>query len=358
MRRTATVVLCGTILAATGCTTTETYLTNRINRDGSVERFVEIKTTPPSSSHQFVLPLDSLWTITRTIEQVPSGDSARVLRAVRIYPDSETINREYAEWDETNSQAIRKVSFEKRFRWFITFYRFTKTVEHKRPARQTFDELLSEEELNIVLLPISVSKELFSGVDSLKYNAMKKNILDLFEESHLSYFVEIFIDELTTLFEAEGADSALITTIKEKEEVLIAVAEEAIQNDEMDLGLLDQFDSERAAGYGHIIDTALENTEDFIEKWGHLSVPFIETGSYTLMVVMPGRVKSSNGYLMPSGEVAWQVLYNCPVTGKTTFYAESYRHNLWALIITATIVILLIVTGVSKRIRHTNLPLF
>jgi hypothetical protein len=72
--------------------------------------------------------------------------------------------------------------------------------------------------------------------------------------------------------------------------------------------------------------------------------------NYTMKTVMPSEVRSTNGYTLPGGEVAWPVNGDLFLTDDYVMWAETQEVNYWAIFLTA---LLLLVIPFEIR-KHTS----
>ena len=322
-----------------GCNPPETIVTNIVHPDGSVTRRVEMRSSTDSIRvDQSRVPIDTTWLINDYVEISEEGDTTFVMTAEKLFQDAEEINEEYRKGNDVNSFIKRSVCYERRFRWFVTYYRFSERFEKTIEGGLPLKDYLEVEEMEFLALPDFVSGLLLEGPDSLRYRALSERIDSVVSEWFRLGLISSFIHNATGLLEAEGADWKVIEEFRSKEAELAEMYVFDIDTDSI-VGIV--FRKIIEAGYRGVIDSALMVVSDGIDR--HWSIR-----SYTLKSVMPGKLKGGNGYFENPGEVAWQVKGELFLFDEFEFWAESYLQNIWAWVVSGVIV-LIVVSGLLPR---------
>lgn len=325
-----------------GCDEPETIVTNIVHADGSITRYVEMRSSREIESNSYKVPVDSTWAIRSSIEVSTGGDNTWVTIAEKTFHNTDDINAEYKAGEDVNSYAVRSASFSRKFRWFVSVFRFAERFERTIQGGRSLSDFLSEEEMEFFVLPGSVCDGFLSGGDSLVYQAMSDRIDSLMYNWLMQGLVSGFFHTATGLFEEEGADSEVIKGFRLKERELMES-----YTIEVDLESLIPlvFKGEYEAGYQHIIDSAVSVLSEGMDI--HWSIR-----PYTIKTVMPGKLKGGNGYFTNSGEVAWQVKGELFLFDDFEFWAESYRQNIWAWIVSGLFVLIAISGILLRRLPH------
>jgi hypothetical protein len=342
MKKTKIVIMFLMLSMLQGCDEPETIVTNIVHRDGSVTRQVEMRSSNEIDPNSYRVPVDSTWVTKKSIEVSPEGDTTWVMIAEKIFPDTDGINAEYRTGEDVNSYAVRSASFSRKFRWFVTLFRFAERVERTIQGGRPLTDYLNEDEMEFFVLPGSVSEELLSGGDSLVYQAISDRIDSLMYGWVMQGLVSGFVHNATELFNDEGAVIEIIDGFRSKEKELIELYTFEVDLDSL-IPLV--FKREYDAGYGHIIDSAIAVLSEGMDM--HWSIR-----SYTLKTVMPGKLKGGNGYYTSSGEIAWQMKSELFLFDDFEFWAESYRQNIWAWILSGTFVLIAVSGLIFRRLRR------
>jgi hypothetical protein len=344
MKRRAIFTVIVAMVSLFGCNEPETIVTNTVHADGSVTRRVEIRNTEDAFDADFYrVPVDSSWSIVRSIEVSDEGDTTWVMVAEKLFANTKMINTGYASADGINSYLERTASFRKRFRWFNTHFVFSERVERFIDDGHPMASYLDSEEIDFIWLPGSVSDELMAGVDSLKYRSMSErtdSVLNVWMEQNL---VRSWMASCTRLLVSAGADSSVIKEFNLREGELLEYFSLEWDADSL---IAIVFDKEIESGYKPLLDSARLDLEERVERW-------LDAKVYTIQTRMPGKLTGGNGFFTQSGEVAWPVKPELYLFDDYEMRAESQVPNRWAWMV-SLIFVLVVLSGFiyRARVRH------
>jgi hypothetical protein len=324
------------LLSVISCNEPETIVTDCVGRDGSVVRKAELKNKKNELAlKDFAVPVDSTWKLHDSLSISEEGDTTWFLLAEKLFKSADEINKVYLADTGKNSNVARSAFFEHKFKWFTTSFYFSekcgKSLDYGYPAVK----FLSSEEIEFMKMPPVKWKEMLAGPDSLRYAALSDSIDEHSTKWMDKSVVSEWIEETGALCIAAGKD----TVVKE-----ILRAHEAELEAELDTLFL--LNPEFSKSYAKIIgdsifekfqpelDSALRICDKKIDR-------FISFKEYTMQIVMPEKVKSSNGYLMPGGEVAWAVQGELFLTDDYIMWAETKEVNYWAIFLTALVLLVI-----------------
>lgn len=314
------------------CVGPETTVTNTVNRDGSILRRVEMSNTENKFlKQQLRVPVDSTWAFIDSISVSEKGDTTWYLSAEKLFINADAINQAYLSDSGANRQVARTAFFERRFRWFTTTYYFSETcgksLLHALPA----EEFLSPEEIGFLNLPRKVKINLLTGADSSKYRTLGDTLDEKsdvwFARSVISEWIEI----AGALCEASGKDSLTTEMLRSHKDDFF---KQLGENTEFGAGC----DSVLGAGIYEAFETELDSAKTVAEERFDLSFSFAE---YTMQVIMPSEIISTNGYRDPDGWISWPVSGELFLNTDYTLYAQSRSINYWAIIITLLLAVIL-----------------
>lgn len=149
-------------------------VTTTFKEDGSLSRVV----TFTSDEEDFDLadlniPVDSTWRITVMPD---SADSSKYfVRCEKNFNGVEELNRLYDSLPHNFTGIDRKVTWEKKFRWFYTYFHYTETIKalfHQRPMT----DFLNEEEIRFALATDEEKDSIFSGLDSTAMKELEERV--------------------------------------------------------------------------------------------------------------------------------------------------------------------------------------
>lgn len=267
------------LLISAGC---KEYTTKtKINPDGSCERIVIVEgDTTNIAGLPFPIPVDKSWKIEKKKSE---KDSYKVIyTAAKQFADVNDLNAEYRNQNKIGV----KINFEKKFRWFYTYFEYEETYKSFYPFKLTpLKNFLSKEEY-----------QKFMDGDTTK--ALKKRIDEYVGKSYIEYFLSEFLKtcnkhNITDVSEAsvnankqqlmeqlndagEGANE--LTSILEK--TLKAKSLKAVQPD---------------------IELIMEDIRKKVEWAGSAD------GTYTNQVSLPGVILSTNSKSVKGNTVEWIV---------------------------------------------------
>lgn len=329
------------LMMVISCEGPETTVTNFVRSDGSVMRKAELKNTSDELNlSDFSVPVDSTWKLHDSIDISDKGDTTWFLLAEKLFKSADEINEAYLADTGKNSKVKRIATYQHSFKWFSSELRFTekfsKSFSHGYPA----GKFLTPEEIEFSKLPSLIRKENLTGADSLKYSALADSLDSHTERWMLSSLISEWIADACSLCTASGKDTLFSDMLRSRESDfnLYTLTDE-------------NFDSTCVAILGDSIfqkyKPELDSTMTIAEEKFDRSFSFTK---YTMKTVMPSKVRATNGYTMPEGEIAWPVNGDLFLTDDYVMWAESREVNYWAIFLTA----LLLVTVPLEIRKHTR----
>lgn len=330
--RIISLVVLALVLISSECGSPDMFVINEVREDGSINRKLVISDGEDEFDlNNMQVPVDSTWTLDKTLEISEKGDSLWIVTAEKIFASVDELNESYTMHRGLNEKMNRWSVFEKKFRWFNTAYYFSENVE-KAIDGYAPEEFLNEEELHLFYMPEKLFNDLRFGVDSVKYQAMFDS-LEIRKEYLLGRsLVKAAILELDTLIKASGDNSIDIKRIWEREmELGEIILEEDVE---------DAIDSLYGAGFYDInqviIDSSMSNLENKFE------VAF-EADAYLIQTKMPGEIVGTNGYIDTDGGILWEVNGDIMLSEDYTMWAESTVNNIWAWVISGLFILFALV---------------
>ncbi|MBE0679325.1 MAG: hypothetical protein IH592_11235 [Bacteroidales bacterium] len=321
------------LMAFISCEGPETTVTNIVGRNGSVVRKAELRYTQDKLNlADFTVPVDSSWSLRDTIIISAEGDTTWILFADKHFGSADAINEAYLTDTGKNSSVNRSAIFKRKFKWFTTTWYFAEKVDKNLLHGYPLTDYLTKEEITFSNLPKKISDELALGPDSLKYRNLIDSIQLHTEQWMMRSLISEFIEDAGALCESSGKDSLTSAILRSHEnELYKLVGEEgdldvlcsAVLGDSLYVRFKPELDSAAA-----IFNRKFDNSWLF--------------ESYTMQMVMPADLKSTNGYMMSDGTLAWPVTGNHFLTEDYIMYAKSHDINYWAVIITLLLLALVV----------------
>ncbi len=335
------VLLIALLLSAISCNDPETTVTDCVRHDGSVLRKAELKYNKNDLAlKDYGIPVDSTWKLRDSLSISDRGDTTWFLLAEKLFKSVDEINKAYLADTGKNSNVPRSAFFEHKFNWFTTVFYFSekcsKSLLHGYPAVN----FLTTEEIEFINLPAFRRDEMLAGPDSLKYRTLSDTIDEHTAKWMVRSLISEWIEETGDLCIASGKD----TLIKKN-----------LRAHEREFDTLIFLNSEFSKSYAKIIgDSIFEKYQPELDSAISISRAKLDKSfsfkDYTMQIVMPEKIKSSNGYLMPGGEVSWPVKGELFLTDDYTMWAETKEVNYWAIFLTA-LILLIIPFEIKKHTR-------
>jgi len=325
------------------CDEPETVVTNIIHTDGSVTRKIEMRNVKNVfNPSDLQVPFDSTWTVKDSIEVNEKGDTTWVKRAEKLFPGFEEINSTYVEDTSVNKSVSRHAMLNKKFKWFNTEYRFSEMIDRQLNYGYPVQEFMNHEQLEYFYSPAALIAEKRNGPDSLKYNTLSDSVDQKTENWLIKTFIAGWINEFGRL----TGNNEIAGSLKNREQEVFDVL--STSTDEIDSLwnngiLLREFIGEAdAIKYKIEGDSAIQLVTDQL---------FMNFKNYSVRIVMPGILTSTNGFVDNSKVLLWPVKSEYFLTQPYEMWAVSKVPNTWAWIVSAFFV-LFVLTGMTIWIKR------
>jgi hypothetical protein len=278
------------------------------------------------------VPVDSSWSLRDSVVISSEGDTTWFLFAEKLFGSADAINEAYLSDTGKNSSVSRSAIFKRKFKWFTTTWYFAEKCDKSLLHGYPITDYLTEEEMTFRNLPKEISDELGMGPDSLEYRNMIDSVQLHTEQWMMRSLISEFIEDAGALCESSGKDSLTSAILRTHENELYKLIGEDGDLDELCNEVLGD---SIYAKFKPELDSAIAIfNRKFDNSW------LFE--SYTMQVVMPAYLTSTNGYRMSDGTLAWPVTGNHFLTDDYIMYAKSHDINYWAVIITLLLLALVV----------------
>jgi hypothetical protein len=333
------------------CEEPETVVTNIIHTDGSITRKIEMR----KPDNKFVItdvqvPLDSTWIISDSCEISCKGDTTWVRRAEKTFRNVDELNFAYKSDTGCNSNLTRYAGFNKKFRWFNTIYSFSETIGKRFKYGYQAGDFLNKDELLWFHSPTEYNEARLNGPDSLKYKSFSDSVEKKKDEWFYRNVAAEWIGELSVRLARKPGSDLCWDSLKKKEDIIVNI----IRTHGEDFDKLWQsghilkeiLGESNALKYRTEADSALEIVE------GRL---FDEFAQYSVRVLMPGELISSNGFVDSSKIPIWPVIDEYFFSEDYEMHAESRMPNPWAWFVSAVFVLFVLTGVIVRRIKRGRL---
>jgi len=338
------------LMFVVSCDEPETVVSNIVHADGSITRKIEMRSLNDSAADRFKpsdlqVPFDSSWNVKDSLEINDKGDTTWVRRAEKLFKNADEINYCYRSDTGANQGLLRTAEFKKKFRWFNTVFRFAERVDKKMQFGYPLSEFLNAEELGFFYSPESIKEVYQNGPDSLKFRAFGDSQDSKIDKWLTKSLVSEWIGIFSGLTETKTAEDLSFQSLKAREDEFVNILTRNEKNfDSLWSGgiiLKEMIGEQNALKFKTEADSAI------IMVTNNLLLDFKE---YSVRIVMPGKLISTNGYKDSSAALLWPVKSDFFLTEPYEMWAESKVSNFWAWIISGLFLIF-VVTGLAIRIK-------
>jgi hypothetical protein len=333
------------LMAVVSCDEPETVVTNIVHPDGSVTRKIAMRYSNKGLKKSDIqVPFDNTWTVTDSLEVGVKGDTIWIKRAEKLFKNVDEINYGYKNDSSTNGKVLRKAYFSKRFRWFNTEYRFSEIIDKQIPDAYPVSDYLNEEELKYFYSPDYIRFNKESGADSVRYKAISDSLNKKTDHWTIKNIAAQWIKEFSRLTAENGGPGLSLTSLKANEDHMVKVIEE---NDaEFDSlwkngVILKEFIGEKDA---FKFKTEADSALDLAVK--RYLFDFI---SYSVRIVMPGKLTGTNGYIDSTRNLLWPVKSDFFITEQYEMWAESKTTNVSSWIVSGLFLVFVSIGILVKK---------
>ena len=335
-----TILVMLTFLVA--CNEPQTTVTNILHLDGSVSRVIEMRSSKDNISYEnMVVPYDSTWVITDTIEVNNEKDTTWIRKAEKLFSDASEITDSYSTEHGLNSKISRHTSFKRKFRWFHTVIRFSEIIDKTFKSGYPLEDFMKKEYLDFFYLPDFVHNEMESGSDSLKYRQLDDSVTAVSDEWTWVALMSEWISEFTNLTVTYNDPAIGKEKLKMREKEKLNLNDDESEEDFIKFII----GAENYKKYRVEADSAIAVV---LDRWD----PNLSFSRYNVKFVMPGKLIGTNGYLLERGGLMWPVRSEFFLTADHEMWAESKITNWWAWIISGTFLIFVVTGLILKMFRR------
>ncbi|MBE0667602.1 MAG: hypothetical protein IH593_08000 [Bacteroidales bacterium] len=280
---------------------------------------------------QLKVPVDSSWTFIDSITISEKGDTTWFRTAEKLFINTEEINKAYLCDSGVNREVARSAFFKRKFKWFTTTCYFSETCARSMNHAFPPEDFLSEEELQYMKLPSKVKSHLLMGADSSRYRSLRDTLDEKTGVWYMRSVISEFIEVAGPMCESSGKDSLTTEILRSRENDFFEQMGDDIEFEEICSTVL-------GTGIYETFMAELDSAKTIVEENLDLSLSFEE---YTMQVIMPSKIISTNGYNGTEGVIAWAVAGEMFLNADYVMYVESRSVNYWAIILTVLVAVIL-----------------
>lgn len=311
------------LLMSAGCReyTTKT----KINADGSCTRVVTVEgDTSKLTSLPFPIPADKSWKIEKRKSE---KDSTKIIySAEKTFNDVNDVNTEY----RNKSKIGIEVKFEKKFRWFYTYYEYEEIYNKYFPIKSVpLKEYLNKEDY-----------QKFLDGDTTK--AFKDKLGKYADKNYKEYFLAEFLKTC----KRHNINNISQESVDANKEKIV----EMLESKKGDLdGVLKSLELILRSKSLMLIKSDIELiVEDIAKK---IEWTGFADGTYSNQISMPGVILSTNSKSVKGNTVEWNVDADRFLYDDLVMKVESRTANVAVFVITGIVIVLAIILLLLPKFR-------
>ncbi len=265
-------------------------------------------------------------------------------------------NRHFNSIDEMNAALNNpadtlfqiKSTFEKKFRWFYTYIKYSETfMPINRFKMLPVSDFFNQEDYQFIeRLPSEGS--VISKADSVYLQMLNIKIQDYY--ANMAIFNEQY-DVLVKIVKKNNLESKWLDTLYNKREFIYDQVDRLKGDADFASIILDTLQiplfHEKASKDNE------ELSKDFKRRLDFMS--FAKDGKYKNSISMPWQVVKTNADSVSGNKLFWRPLVNKFVITEYVMYAESRKLNVWTVFVSGLIVFLTLFAWLRRRKLNTKL---
>jgi hypothetical protein len=337
------ILLAASAVSLTACDHPMSFHT-KVNEDGSLDKTIVMDKTEKEKADVNIFGINdkSDWKVKKT-ESVDSStksdkDNKYRIEFERHFENAERMNEVLDRNVDTLFQVHSK--FEKKFRWFYTYIRYSETIRPINRFKKVFpkDYFTIEDSLFIKRLP--AEGKTISKADSVGLILLNEKISNHY--TNMGIFNELF-PVLEQVVKKYNPDKKWIDTLYKNRERIY----ELINKDQGQFSHVKKIADTLRIPLPKEADQDFESlSKEFNTRLNFMS--FARDGKYVISFDMPWTLTSSNADSVAANYVLWKPVMHKFAFSNYEMYAESRKINLWAVIV-SMIVIALTVFALRKK---------
>jgi hypothetical protein len=302
-----------------------------VHEDGSLDKTIVLEKTDSSSITQnhFGIGASTGWSIKAdTIKS--DGDKQNLkVEFKKSFASSEAINKEL----DMETDTLFKIhsSFDKSFRWFYTYIRYSETL---RPIDRLIlvraeDYFNEEDRAFINRLPGEGT--VISKADSIFLQGLNEKIFELYANDGL------FNEQFVILKDVVGhntSDANWLSILDKNRELIKQKMKDIEMDSSFAIKLTDslgiKINKEKAIADFKVL------SKDLTSRMGFMA--FARDGKYLNIIEMPWTVVGSNADSVAGNKLFWRPLATKFSIQEYEMYAEARRLNIWAVVVSILII--------------------
>ncbi|HTH54499.1 MAG TPA: hypothetical protein VL728_00550 [Cyclobacteriaceae bacterium] len=337
-------IICACAILIISCENPMTFRT-KVNEDGSLDKTITFEKAEEKVATNNIYGISEKNGWATKVNSLESSTEKAKDKKFRIelnkhFASDQELNKEL---DNTNDSLFHVHSqFEKKFRWFYTYIRYSETIRPINRFKMVSPRDFFNQEDSLFIQRLPAEGKPISKADSLYLQILNEKINDRF--ATLAIFKETII-LIEAIVRKNTSDKKWLDTLSKNWELVYKL----IENDQKVENLIPK-----------VFDTLsipvdrLKAAKDFDSLSKELTsrthfMSFARDGKYLNAFEMPWDIVSSNADSLAGRNVYWKPLVNKFALSPYEMYAECRKMNWWAVAISAGIVFTTLILLWKKR---------
>ncbi len=331
MKTKSIIMLAGAIILLSSCDNPMTYQT-KVYEDGTFDKVIGFEKNDSSiiQNNMFGIHEEKGWTALITKLSNDEKNKAKENINVVFSKHFQSVDEMNAELN-TQSDTLFHIqsSFEKKFRWFYTYIKYTETfLPINRFKMLPISDYLNQEDYQFIeRLPNEGTT--ISKADSLFLQMLNIKIVD--EYANRAIFNEEY-DILTRLLKQNNMEEKWFDTLRKKREFIFRQIDQMKGEHNLAMEMADTLriplPREKA------MQDADELSKDLNSRMSFMG--FAKDGKYKNVIEMPWEIVSTNADSVSKNKLFWRPVATKFLVTDYVMYAESRKLNLWTLFVSAS----------------------
>ena len=353
MKKLINIGIIATLVFFSACNDGKYKMFTTIKEDGSCSRkFTEkadsaFMVGDTSKSNPFPFSIDSAWKISWKTDSInkttnwplkkweSEGDKNKaVVFAKRKFPSVDSM-ASYDYLKRGNWKSVKpKIEFEKKFRWFYTYYYFKETFpKPELNNRIPITNYLSEKEAKMWLQGNEDCFEGMNGIEIKEYlSQIEEKFYKWYDRNIFEEYVHIIVNNINLL---NATDISAQKLLSEKDSIYKKKEKKFL---EFDIKVFDNY-------YNTDAFSEMFDKHEFLKQKIDSSLAitnYFSNQKIDYHLDMPGKIINTNSSKENSDALYWKVSTSRFLLFKYEMYAESRTPNIWAFIVSGILIVIAI----------------
>lgn len=318
----------------------------KVHEDGSLDKTIVLEETDSTHITNNVFGIDSGWMVAVRIDSAKKKNKNHVIEFKKHFASVEDMNREL---DQESDTLFRiKSSFDKRFRWFYTYVRYEETF---RPIDR-FKRIKSSDyftpEDSLFIARLKGEGTAISKADS----SFLENLNDRIFNQYASRGVfEEVMETIRDVMKKNSLEPKWLDSLNKYQDILYQGLKDDLQEGDTFLqAITDSLGIPMPASTAQDFE---ELSKEFNSRKDFMS--YAQDGKYTVVVNMPWTITATNADSISGTKAFWKPLPTKFAINNYTMYTEARKMNVWAVIVSGVVILITIVSFVSRKSRKNSI---